>query len=54
MYVGETFISCVFVCGKQGNARRGKNIKCLVRPWALVGPYGPPGPLWAGPLWAGP
>ena len=36
--MGETFISCVFVCGKQGNGRRGKNIrKCLVGPWALVG-----------------
>ena len=38
MYVGETFISCVFVCGQQGNGRRGENKqKCLVGPWALVG-----------------
>ena len=37
-YVGETFISCVFVHGKQGNGRRGKNKKkCLVGPWAFVG-----------------
>ena len=38
IYVGETFVSCVFVCGKQGNGRMG-NIeqKCSVGPWALVG-----------------
>ena len=65
--MGETFISCVFVCRKQGNGRRGKsNIKMSVGPWALVGCalmgrglvgqalMGPPGPSWARPLWAGP
>ena len=35
--MGETFIRCVFVCGKQGNGRRGKIKKCLVGPWAFVG-----------------
>ena len=44
-YVGEAFISCVFVCGRHGNARSGEDIKNVL--WV-------PGPLWAGPSWAGP
>ena len=44
IYVGETFISYVFVCFKQGNGRRGENKnKCLVGPWASGAPRGPMG-----------
>ena len=44
--VGRSFISCVFVCGKQGNGRRGKTFEKLPL-WAF-------GPSWARPLWARP
>ena len=43
-------ISCVFVCGKQGNGRRGKHIKHVLWVPGLLWA----GPLWAVPLWAGP
>ena len=52
----ETFITCVFVRGKQGNGRRGKHITnmscgslglCGPGPYGL-GPYGP-GPYGLGP-----
>ena len=43
VYVGETFIGCVFICRKQGKGRRRNPPQKGL--WV-------PGPLWAGFLWA--